>query len=188
VNEADRLLRLYILRHAKSSWALPGITDFNRGLNDRGSKDLAKIANLMITKPYIPEQIYCSSAVRTSKTIEGIRSEIQNSEHHKNAPPKMPVEYIENLYSGTIDNYLNVIKTHNDNNQSVMLVGHNPTCHSLTSRLIADGRKKALAALSFNFPTGALAVIDIESDNWADIEERSGYLQDFVLPRKLPVK
>ncbi len=188
MNEASGLLRLYILRHAKSSWALPGITDFNRGLNDRGSKDLAKIAKMMIAKSYIPGQIYCSSAVRTSMTIEGIKREIQNSEHHENTPPRMPVEHIENLYSGTIDNYLNVIKTHSDDNQSLMLVGHNPTCHSLTSQLIADGRKKALAALSFNFPTGALAVIDIESESWAGIEEQSGYLRDFVLPRKLPVK
>ncbi len=188
MNEANGLLRLYILRHAKSSWALPGITDFNRGLNDRGSKDLAKIAKLMVSKSYIPEQIYCSSAVRTSRTIEGIRNEIQNSQHHKNPPPRMPVEYIENLYSGTIDNYLNVIKKHNNDNQSLMLVGHNPTCHSLTSRLIADGKKRAIAALSYNFPTGALAVIDIESDSWADTEEKSGYLQDFVLPRNLPTK
>ena len=182
------MLRLYILRHAKSSWALPGISDFNRGLNDRGNNDLAKMARMMIEKSYIPDQIYCSPAVRTSKTIEGIKAEIQNSQLHPIAPPAMPVEYIENLYSGTIDNYLNVIRTHHDNNQSVMLVGHNPTCHSLASRLAADGSKKALEALSYNFPTGALAVIDIESGRWADIEEHTGYLQDFVLPRKLPAK
>ena len=180
------MLRLYILRHAKSSWALPGVTDFNRGLNDRGNNDLPKIAKLMITKSYIPDQIYCSSAVRTSRTIEGIRSEIQNSDHHNDVPPRMPVEYIENLYSGTIDNYLSVIKSHNDNNQSLMLVGHNPTCHSLTSQIIADGKKKAVAALAYNFPTGALAVIDIEAECWANIEEQTGYLRDFVLPRKLP--
>lgn len=188
IDEAKRLLRLYILRHAKSSWALPGISDFNRGLNDRGSKDISKIAQMMIAKSYIADQIYCSSSVRTSMTIDGIKEEIQSSGSNNELIPAMSIEYVENLYSGTIDNYLSTIATHSDNNQSIMLVGHNPTCHSLASLLLVDGQKKALDALSYNFPTGALAVIDINCDSWAEIGENSGYLQDFVLPRKLPAK
>lgn len=180
------MLRLYILRHAKSSWALPGVSDFNRGLNERGNKDISKIARMMIEKSYIPEQIYCSSSVRTSKTINGIKDEIQNSISCENSQSLMPIEYIENLYSGTIDNYFNILRSHQNDGQSLMLVGHNPTCHSLASQLITDGKKKALEAIAFNFPTGALAVIDIKSASWADIENKSGYLRDLVLPRKLP--
>ena len=33
------MLRLYVLRHAKTSWALPGQTDFQRQLNERGIED-----------------------------------------------------------------------------------------------------------------------------------------------------
>ncbi len=180
------MLRLYILRHAKSSWALPGISDFDRGLNNRGTKDIKKIARSMIAHSYFPDQIYSSSSNRTSTTIREIKDHILENIPETESSPQMPIEYADCLYSGTLDNYLNVMRAHPDNRHSLMLVGHNPTCHSLASSLIADGVDSAIAALDYNFPTGALAVIDLNSDKWADVSEKNGYLRNFILPRELP--
>ena len=175
------MLRLYILRHAKSSWALPGKSDFDRGLNTRGTKDIAKIARRMGQLSYLPDQIYASSSKRTRLTIEGITQNLRKS--HSTAD--FPIEYLENLYSGSSQNYLNALKSHKDNSQSLMLVGHNPTCHSVTTLLAKDGERNALEALSYNFPTGALAVIDVNHKKWTDIDGESGYLRDLILPRNL---
>ena len=175
------MLRLFILRHAKSSWALPGKTDFERGLNPRGTKDIVKIARSMIENSYFPDQIYASSSNRTKTTIEGIRHNIQKVQPNR----IMPVEYLESLYSGSLDTYYNVVKSHLEKSQSLMIVGHNPTCHSLSETLIDSGKREYMQALFHNFPTGALAVIDIKGDKWSEISAKSGYLQDFILPRNL---
>ena len=171
------LLRLYILRHAKSSWALPGKSDIERGLNDRGTKDLRKIAKYLHYKNYKPDQVYSSPSTRTRLTIEGIIS--CNNEINP------PVNYTESLYSGSLNNYLECLQTHHDNTQSLMIVGHNPTCDSLAAYLIGDGKGEHMDVISHKFPTGALAVIDISKNKWSDISKGAGYLIDFALPRQL---
>ena len=175
------MLRLYILRHAKSSWATPGKSDFERGLNQRGTKDLEKIARIINERKYYPDKIYSSSSHRTRTTIEGINEALAQM----GSPEQMPVEYSEDLYSGSVDTYLSTLKTHQDNHHALMIVGHNPTCHALAAGLIGNGDKDALDDLSYNFPTGALAVIDIEAEKWSKIGNDTGFLKDFVLPRNL---
>ena len=172
-----QLLRLYILRHAKSSWALPGKSDYDRGLNERGDNDLLKIAQHMNEKNYKPDQVYSSPSTRTRLTIDGIVARFRDF--------SPAIEYVDNLYSGSLENYMDCLTSHSDKNQSLMIVGHNPTCDSLAAHLIGDGETQAMETIAYKFPTGALAVIDIDKDNWADISEGSGYLSDFALPRKL---
>lgn len=171
------MLRLYILRHAKSSWALPGRSDFDRGLNDRGKKDLPKLANAMVSNSFLPDYIYSSSSNRTRLTIDGIVSAIDDF--------TPTLEFLDNLYSGSLDNYLNALKLNQNAEHSLMIVGHNPTCDALASYLIADGLDKAMQTIAYKFPTGALAVIDIDINHWSDIAENTGYLVDFILPREL---
>lgn len=171
------MLRLYILRHAKSSWALPGRSDFDRGLNGRGTKDLARIARAMTKHNYLPDQIYCSSSNRTRLTIDGIVPLI---------PGFSPaIEYQDNLYSGPLDNYLAALQSHPDKTSSLMIVGHNPTCDTLASFLIGDGQEDAMKIISYKYPTGALAVIDMDVAGWGDIAENTGYLRDFLIPKDL---
>ena len=171
------MLRLYILRHAKSSWALPGKSDFDRGLNERGDKDLVKIAQHMNEKNYKPDQVYSSPSARTRLTIDGIVARFRDF--------NPPIEYIDNLYSGSLENYMECLTSHSDNSQSLLIVGHNPTCDSLAAYLIGEGEAAAMETIAYKFPTGALAVIDISKNNWANIGEGTGYLSDFALPRKL---
>lgn len=187
--EALNLLRLYILRHAKSSWSLPGMPDFDRGLNSRGTSDIINIARCMYEREYLPDQIYASPSNRTRTTIEEIKRNIRRfelSNGHRSGPnTELPIEYVEGLYSGSLGSYLNVLKSHENNNSSLMLVGHNPTCHALADSLIFDGAAETLALIAYKYPTGALAVIDVDAGKWADIRDNSGYLRDFVLPREL---
>ncbi len=156
---------------------MPGKADIDRGLNERGISDLPKIAHYMKQHSYLPDQIYSSTSNRTRLTVEGIID---------NIPGFNPaLEFMNAMYSGSSDNYLSVIKSHQDNSQSLMLVGHNPTCDSLANNLIVDGNTTALETLYRKYPTGALAVIDLKEENWADVGAKTGYLLDFILPRSL---
>jgi phosphohistidine phosphatase len=165
------------------------MSDFDRGLNSRGTKDIVNIARCMFERGYLPDQTYASPSNRTRTTIEEIKRNIKGfdlSNGNRSDPnTELPIEYVDSLYSGSLGSYLNVLKSHENNNSSLMLVGHNPTCHALADSLIGDGTAKALALISFKYPTGALAVIDVDAGKWVDIGDKSGYLRDFVLPREL---
>lgn len=169
------MLRLYVLRHAKSSWAEPGRPDFERGLNARGQADLVNIAAMLRDRRYFAETVLCSPAVRTRSTLQGILGAFER---------EPVIDYIDALYSDGIPAYFDAIRAVQSSGP-IMIVGHNPMCEGLSATLVGSGEPAALYELALKFPTGSLAVFDIDRPSWADIDEKSGHLADFVIPREL---
>ncbi|MFZ1814137.1 MAG: histidine phosphatase family protein [Rhizobiaceae bacterium] len=169
------MVTLYLLRHAKSSWAEPGKTDFDRTLNSRGHTDLPEIAAMMKERGFVPQHVFCSDALRTKMTWDGVRVAFD---------PVPPVVYEHALYAGEISDYLDCLRGLSDKG-SAMIVGHNPMCEGLAGELVNHGDPAALSAFSQKYPTGALAVIDLDIENWSEIAPGSGYLRAFIAPRDL---
>ena len=169
------MLRLYILRHAKSSWATPGQKDFDRPLNEQGAADLPMIAAAMQEKSYLAGHIYCSPALRTRITLHGVMAAYKD-------PPA--IDYRDDLYSGDLSSYVEAVRQH-PAGDSVMLIGHNPMCEVTASTLVGNGDAHAMAQLRRKYPTGALAVIDFDITSWDQLKPGSGYLTDFIAPRAL---
>ena len=63
---------LYLIRHAKSSWSDPRLSDFDRPLNKRGKRDLPVMGQRMATYEPKPELIISSPAKRARRTARGI--------------------------------------------------------------------------------------------------------------------
>ena len=63
---------LYIIRHAKSSWADPIASDFERGLNDRGKRDAPKMGKRLKEKEIHPDIVISSPAKRALSTARRI--------------------------------------------------------------------------------------------------------------------
>ena len=61
---------LIIVRHAKSSWDDPDISDFNRPLNERGKKDAPRMAKRLKEKDLAFNTVVSSPAVRALTTCE----------------------------------------------------------------------------------------------------------------------
>jgi len=57
---------LLILRHAKSSWKHPELSDHDRPLNKRGKRDAPIIGKLLRKKGLVPDVIFSSTAVRAN--------------------------------------------------------------------------------------------------------------------------
>jgi phosphohistidine phosphatase len=169
------MLTLYILRHAKSSWALPGVNDHDRSLNDRGINDLPKIGQMMKANGFVPDMVLCSSAKRTQDTLEGVLLELAT---------KPPVSISSDLYASGSDYYLRIIKNAPDC-KSLMIVGHNPMCDEITRLLVKDGEAQAIADLAEHYPTGTLAVMEFEEDDWQDIKPKSAFLKVFQIPKNI---
>src|SRR5437899_9106811 len=61
---------LYLLRHAKSSWADRTLPDTERPLAPRGRRDAKRIAEHLAGLGIEPELVLCSPAERTRETLE----------------------------------------------------------------------------------------------------------------------
>jgi broad specificity phosphatase PhoE len=62
--------RVYLLRHAKSSWKRPELADHDRPLAGRGKRAAEAIAKHMRSQQFEPELVLCSSARRARATLE----------------------------------------------------------------------------------------------------------------------
>ena len=169
------MLKLIILRHAKSSWSEPGQSDFERALNSRGMADLPKIANALEKRGHVPDTIYCSPAKRTKLTMEGILI-------HWNQKPS--IHFDRDMYIGGTSAYLAAIRQHKSNDV-LMLVGHNPTCHSLVVSLAGHGEAGALSAVATKYPTGTASILQFDVENWLEVSPGNGHLIDFLMPKQL---
>lgn len=164
---------LLVLRHAKSSWAVPGQTDFERPLSERGDAQLVRLRSFLQAEGIRAERVLCSPAARTRATLDGILS----------ALGEPPVAYDDTLYNGTVDGYRAALSACTDNH--LLLVGHNPTCDELVRHLAAPSSPAANALQAGHFATGTLARLIFEGDDWADLRRGSGRLDLFVTPKAL---
>ena len=61
---------LLLVRHAKSSWEIGTLSDFERSLNERGKKDAPMMAKRLIDKKIKIDAFVASPAKRAKKTAE----------------------------------------------------------------------------------------------------------------------
>ncbi len=64
-----------------------------------------------------------------------------------------------------------------------MVVGHNPTAHSLSQGLLSASDRKGLSlAVRTGFPTCALGVYAFKVDRWPDVSAHSAKLVAIMAP------
>ena len=158
--------RLYILRHAKSSWTDSNLSDFERPLNDRGEKAAPFMGRLAAERELLPAQIISSPARRAASTAElfknaaGMSAEIRFDDRIYEASPQA-------LYQVTSDLV--------DDPASAMIVGHNPGI---------EGFIRALTGKTERMPTAALAVVNLAIENWSEISNGCGTLVQVIRPKE----
>jgi phosphohistidine phosphatase len=169
------MLRLMLLRHAKSSWPT-GMQDAERPLSDRGEAAARLMGGYMAHHLLIPERVLCSPARRTRDTWTGVSS-----------PWPRPVDVVFDgrLYGATCQGIVSIIRDQDDALRTLLLLGHNPGMQEAAEWLIAAGDVEQRERLREKFPTAALAVIDFALDKWSGVHERSGRLDRYVTPRTI---
>lgn len=165
--------RLYLLRHAKSSWELAGQLDFERGLTERGEDDLALISGLIVERGIVPDFIFCSGARRARDTLKGVAKALPSSAH---------VEYTDAIYQASTKDLLDVLRGVPAKYNSVLLVGHNPAMHDLSVEIGRESEE--LVRVAAKFPTAALAEFELDGE-WADLGEDTADLTRFTRPKQL---
>jgi phosphohistidine phosphatase len=165
---------LYLLRHAKSSWHEPELTDQERPLAPRGRRDAKRIAKHLRQSGVQPELVLCSSAVRTRETLELVRPGL-------GAAAEVNVE--DELYGASSTELLERVRAVPDAVDSVMLIGHNPGIQDLA--LVLAGSGAELERLRTKLPTAALASLMLGTATWRELSAGEAVLDGFVVPKQL---
>lgn len=160
---------LGLLRHAKSDWSDGSLADIDRPLNRRGRKAAKAMAPVLAQCGFT--LVLASPARRVRETLERAWSG--------------PVEWHEEIYGATPSRLLDLAQSALPGIGRLLIAGHNPTVHDLAQRLAVHGEAKLLRSLADKFPTGALALIDLPIDQWAEISLGCGTLRRFVRPKDL---
>ncbi len=161
---------LYLLRHAKAGWALPGVRDFDRPLDEIGQRDSEEMGQLMALNGYIPDLTLCSGALRARQTLAGIAAKTDTGK----------VIFSDTLYMTDAAGYLDLIREQ-VNASSLLVIGHNPMMEDLALAISGDGDEQAAAALNFGFSTAALAIISFKG-RLADAALGKGRLEAYITP------
>jgi len=165
---------LYLLRHAKSSWAESG-PDHDRPLAPRGSRAARMMAEHLVAAGVRPSLVLCSSAVRTRATLDALKPALYRS----------AVSVEPELYGADAAEILDRLRGVEPDAESVMVIGHNPGLQDLAIELAGDGEHAALAQLHAKFPTAALATLDLGDTTWGRLGARRTYLTKLVVPKQL---
>ncbi len=154
--------KLYLLRHAKSSWKDFSIRDFDRPLNKRGKKDAPFMAEQMAKKGIHPDIILSSPAQRAKSTAQHFSEKLQTD-----------IVYNDAIYEASTSTLKKIIKEAFQDYDEIMLVGHNPTLTVLSNSLTSHQID--------NLPTAGIVGFEFEVET---IERAKTTLLFFEYPKK----
>jgi phosphohistidine phosphatase len=143
---------LLLIRHAKSSWDQPGLSDFDRPLNERGKKDAPVMAKRVKEKGIELDHLLSSPAKRAKKSAKYFAEEFGFK--------KEDIKLVEELYGATRSEFLQAVQNIDDKYKTVALFSHNPGitdfASSLTNVRIDD------------MPTCAVFALQAETNSWKE--------------------
>ncbi|MCL4205878.1 MAG: histidine phosphatase family protein [Pirellulaceae bacterium] len=160
---------LLLLRHAKSSWDDPTVSDHDRPLNARGLRDAPKVGGLIKQHGLTPDLIIASTAARAQVTARQVALHCD----YRGA-----IDTSSSLYQAPPDEYRQYLRSLPDEYAAVMMVGHNPGLEDLLEQLTGSYEK---------MPTAALAHISLEIAGWREfVAGTRGQLIRLWRPKDLP--
>lgn len=143
---------LLILRHAKSSWNYPELSDHDRPLNNRGKRDAPLVGQLLADEDLVPELILSSSAARARSTAKLVADYCGYDDE---------IQLVRDLYHAGPETFYEIISRVPDSKGRIMVVGHNPGIEELLEDLTGSWER---------MPTAALAQVELLITSWHEID------------------
>lgn len=157
-----------MIRHAKSSWANPLQSDFERPLNDRGEKDAPLMGKRLKKAGITPDLVIASTAKRTRQTAEIIAK--------ATGYPKDNIRWEEKLYHCVPAVYEDLMYEIGPEIKTLFIVGHNPGITEFVNQMSRD-------FYTGNMPTCGVAGAEFEADDWGMFAESQRALFLFDYPK-----
>jgi phosphohistidine phosphatase len=163
-------LKLWVIRHAKSSWADAGQTDFQRPLNKRGNSDGPRMAKWLAAQSDPATWIWTSDAARALATTEFV------AQGFAAARPRVVADH--RLYHASPEAACDLLRETPSDVTHVAVVAHNPGLTWLVNLL---GGERSID----NLPTFGIARFNIDG-SWHELDYRAATLELLMAPKQLP--
>lgn len=160
---------LLLIRHAKSSWDNLLLQDFKRPLNERGKKNAPEMAQRLLKRQLIPQQLVCSPALRALTTAEIFATEFKISSKRIIKEPR--------IYEANTKTLLEVINGFSDESDFTAVFGHNPGLSDLAHYLCDEAH--------FSLPTCGIILLKFPFDKWQMLSKGTGELFFFDYPKNI---
>lgn len=160
--------KLFVLRHAKSSWDEPDKDDFDRALTTRGINDAYDMANRLKSRLNKVDLILTSYANRATHTATIFAGVI--------GFPFDKMKLSANLYEISEKQLVSLIQDLPNDLHSVIIVGHNPTFTYFVNRFLKSPIE--------NIPTAGMVGMSFDTHNWKDISKENLHSSFFEFPKK----
>ncbi len=158
---------LYLLRHAKSSWEFPDISDHDRPLTEKGKKRTKKVIDFLRDKDITFDFIICSTARRAAETARYVAKGCNY--------PINDIKYDPTLYHADSEGIFKQFIDLRDDYTSVMMVGHNPAFTNFVNHFLQP-------PIDW-LPTSGLVGLQFKTNKWEEIHEAEFVVNLVAFPK-----
>ncbi|MBS1735553.1 MAG: histidine phosphatase family protein [Bacteroidetes bacterium] len=158
---------LIVIRHAKSSWAQPGVHDFDRPLNERGNIDAPKMTTILAKKELKIDILITSPAKRAMATAKIFLEEL--------GLPRDKLIEIPALYLAPVKTFYREVASFKDDWEVALLFSHNPG--------VTDFVNSFDCMPIYNMPTCGMYGVQIAIDSWENFEIGKKHFLFFEFPK-----
>ena len=157
--------RIVLIRHAKSSWANPLQSDYERPLNERGKSDAPMMGERLKEAGIVPDKIVASSAKRAAQTAKLVATALDFD--------KANIEWHEELYHCVPSVFEELIHDMDDQISTLFIVAHNPGISEYAARLSGSHEQA-------HMPTCALVGVEADIESWLEfgLADKRMFLHD----------
>jgi phosphohistidine phosphatase len=158
---------LLLIRHAKSGWDDPSLSDFDRPLTHRGKSDAKMMAKRIKEKSIEIDLFVSSPAKRAKKTAKMFMKEFDEKEKKLLLEPA--------LYEGSVTDFYKTIENLDDKEKHVAVFAHNPGITEFVNSLECSP--------VYNMPTCAVFALKIKTKNWKEFQQAEKEFLFFDSPK-----
>ena len=161
------MLRLGLVRHAKSSWDHPDLNDHDRPLNKRGKRDAPIIAAKAKELFGIPDLLLSSTALRAYTTAKTFQEEMSLNVKQ--------LEKNSDLYHASVEDIMNSISMIDNKVSFALIFGHNPASTYFANSFGGE--------IIDNVPTCGLVMLESTANSWMEFEPKNTKRLAFIYPK-----
>lgn len=158
---------LYLIKHAKSDWSVPGESDMERGLKKKALKDINTMGSYLGLRGISPDVILSSCALRAQETSNMLAKKIEFLG---------PKYYLKELYLSPPEVIKEIIMAQDDASENVFIVGHNPQLSELVYILSGEHLAK--------MPSLGIVAMTFDIEDWSELDDKKGSIEFFIYPKQ----
>ena len=155
------------VRHAKSGWDDPSLSDIERKLTDRGKSDAKTMAKRLQERSIEIDAFVSSTAKRAKKTAKIFMKEFEKD--------KKKLQLAESLYEASVKDFYDVVESLDDKDKTVALFSHNPG--------ITEFVNSFNTTPVYDMSTCSIYAITVKTKHWKDFREAKKEFFFFDYPK-----